>query len=114
MTPEVEEALDHLLIRMSQEHLAEYHRLAPCDFAKAHAIISRSGVLAVVMMTVAARSKTPAELRARLMRLGALPEVPIIEWYYANGHGYRDMSPPAWFTERDRVTLYGTRRGRER
>ncbi len=100
MTPQVEEALGHIVCRMHTEHLLEYFRLQdlrPYNPAKARAVLSRIGVLYVHMCAVAARSKSPAELRARLLRSGALPEVASIEWYYAGGRGYRDMSPPAWF-----------------
>jgi hypothetical protein len=36
-------------------------------------------------------SKSPAELRTRLIRDGTIPDEPVIEWYDRDGH-YRDVS----------------------
>jgi hypothetical protein len=104
MTPRVEEALGHLLCRAKAELWAEYRR-GPYDPVTKPTILVRMCELHDHMCAVAARSKSPAELRTRLIRDGSIPDVPIIEWYSRDGRHYRDMS---------HLVRPQTRSGRER
>jgi hypothetical protein len=80
--PRVEATLGILLSRAKAELFAQYYRqqaVQPYDPAKTRAILVRIGELHDHMVKVAVRSKSPAELRMRLIRDGTIPDEPVIE-----------------------------------
>ena len=90
MTPWLEEALGHLLCRAKAELWAQYYR-EPWGSKAQRAILQRISAVHSHMCKVAVRSKSPAELRTRLIRDGTIRDEPVIEWYDRDSH-YRDVS----------------------
>jgi hypothetical protein len=56
------------------------------------AILERMSALHLHTMKVAARSKSLAELRMRLIRDGTIRDEAVIEWYSRDGRRYRDVT----------------------
>jgi hypothetical protein len=84
MLPRKEEALGHLISQILVPPYPENPRARSAE-------ILRRDAKRMHMLKVSARSKSPAELRTRLIRDGTIPDEPVIEWYDRDGH-YRDVS----------------------